>query len=1193
MKKLFLYSFVLLGLLVNLSTPANAGPVNFNVSEMTSAINDLPASVDNSVKDFLNSKTPDEVAALMNLNDLNALTVSNGMLDSQIRGMLGNISLASDFTSALDDLKSDLSFNTDLSGQLLGVMSTDVTGLMSDLGDFSSLQQVFGAVPNIQDIVTSVNVFNQFSGDLDAVRGILDDGIIDTLQNTPFLQGNLNALTDRFGLQIPNFGLTLPGDINFSLPDVDAILAGLPLNLDVRQFLDGLDVGDLANLINLDDMQILPQLSSMFNSDLQDIIGNVGELAQLTDALKDLKTQLGFIPNNFAESLLSNPAVLGDMTSLMDIGQPFAALQGAFGGIPQPEQLVGVMNMVQQTGGNMVNGASGLLSPQTQSAVNAVPNFDGATSALKEDATGQAIPEVEPETPEPEDTGTGSPSSTQPGLCGGFEDWKKALGFAEGGGNYCIVGGGGGNYVGKYQFNQATLGDESRVPSSCYSGCRQVKNDCFRCNGPAQEQAFNCYYEQNKKIIDNDIKKESGGKYNSLDEYLADPNNPYLTNEGGKRCLKQKGEYYYAGCKKRLASGAASKKAGPSCLEVTKSGVYGAAHLIGPYLIGDMLVKGQNAYDGFCTSAFHYGEKFKGIDVDNTSGDGSGEACAPVADIPNEPLPPGDGGYEPGEPTEPYEPDEVVPGTPGYGSGGDDKGLKTTFNEGGTRNFEFLRYDEPSEGGSIEKGTDEDDDRSVEGLGKGAGTYKSEDDFDFAETMAWVDDFEQHGMAPDWGDVLRFDRDKTCYYYYIRWTWRGPRLVVRLLPACSLKVNYSEPTAMVEVVGEPGFSYLGDLDDLVAETNHSDGGAGVDMHGVSFNEAHVFGISPEARAESSGSAESIRRSFTCDLAVSGQETWENMTLPGTPLAPTPNIDAEAGVPDLMRIMNVSGLELLFQPVYRLKWFMGAEDKGKDVELPLLFASEEHRPDWVEKEASFGTVTADSIPCDQNGRINPDSMTGPGVPNRYADGRKCVGSWGAIEPMTGFAINGTELANKAIVAARAYTIAKTNSIYPMITPAPTDGSLIPKIEYAHIGWKYWYTDFNVEWPYEGKQRFMLGEDTFKWDSALQANNYKSRGLSQWLAMDLSQGYGGESSTKDGLVMTLWKKTTCRIYVCCDRWSYHTRWKHIRNLRNEPLFAAAYLFWGPVSGFEKDWEIKAVTEIDEWDTDKAREFNPPRL
>jgi hypothetical protein len=1189
-KNIQFFAFFLAALM---SFPAYAGPgdINFNPADLTSAVDDLPAGIDASVKDFLRDKTPDEVAALMNLQELNVLNVSNDMLNGEIRGLLGNISLAGDFTQALDDLRIDLDFDVDVSGEILNLVSADIMSLVSDIGDFSSLQTVFGEAPNIQEIIASVSAFSQLEGDLAGLSGILDDGILDQLTDMPFLKGNVNALIDRFGLSIPNFGMTLPGDINFNMPQIQDLINGLPLNLDVREFLLDLDVSDIANLINLDDMNILPDMADFFNGDLSEIIGNVGELGQLTSALGDIKTQLGFIPNNFAENLLSNMDVFDDMTDIMQLGEQFESLQNVLGAVPSPQQLVGIMNMTQQTGGSLVGGASGLLSGSTQAGVESIDNFEGNLSAATEETTGEAIPEVEPEVPEDEEETTDPVSATETGLCGGMDDFKRALGFAEGGGNYCIVGGGGGNYVGKYQFNQATLGDESRVPSSCYSGCRQLKNECFRCNGPAQEQAFSCYFEQNKKIIDGDIKKESGGRYNSLDEYLADPDNPYLTNEGGKRCLKQKSEYYYAGCKGRLASGAASKKAGPSCMEVTKSGVYGAGHLIGPYLIGDMLVEGHHADDGFCTSAFHYGEKFKGIDIDNTAADGSGEACPAPVDIPNEPLP---GGVEPGDEPEDYEPEEVVPGTAGYGSGDDDKGIKTNFNEGGTRNFEASTFSAPSEGGTVTVGTKEADDRSAADLLQGAGDYKTEDDFDFSETMAWIEDFEQHGMAPVFTDVpaeiamTYSSRKRTCWYFYIRWTWRGPRTVLALLPACSVKVNYSEPTAMVEVVGEPGLSYVGDLSDLVAETEHSDGGVGMGlgMSGISFNEAHVFGISPEARVDSSGSEETKRRAFTCDLAVSGVETWPNMTLPGLPL--TPNIDADAGPPDLMRTMNLSGIELLLTPTYRLKWFMGAEDKGKDVELPLLFASEEHRPDWVEMQGSLGEVTADSVPCDQNGRINSDSMTSPGLPNRYADGRGCVGSWGLLEPMTGFATNGQDIADKAIVAARAYSIAKQNSIYPMITPAPTEGTLIPKIEYAHIGWKYWYTDFNVEWPYEGKQRFMLGEDTFKWDSVLQANNYKSRGLAQWLAMDKSTGYGGESATKDGLVMTMWKKTTCRIYVCCHRWSYHTRWRHISD---HWLYAVYRL--NPLIGPEKAWEIKSVTEIDDWDTDKSREFNPGRM
>lgn len=753
----------------------------------------------------------------------------------------------------------------------------------------------------------------------------------------------------------------------------------------------------------------------------------------------------------------------------------------------------------------------------------------------------------------------GSPSATETELCGGMDAFKEALGIAEGSGDYCKVGGGGNNYVGKYQFNQATLGDESRVPSSCYSGCRNVKDSCFKCNGPAQEEAFSCYFEQNKKLIDADIKRESGGRYNNLSEYMSDPDNPYMTtNANGERCVQQKSDYYYNGCQKRLNNGTTTKKGGPSCLVVTESGVYGAAHLIGPGRIGDMLVDGENAYDGFCTSSFHYGEKFRGIDVNDEAGEGEeGQVCTP-REVPNEPLPGDDDDDE-------YEPDEVVPGTPGFGSGDEDKGIKAQIMEGGLRNFEASTFSKPGEGDDYEKGTKATDDRSAQELATGASQYKTEEDFDFSKTMAWIEDFEQHIMLPNWG----IWPSKTCLY------WKPKKFGIKtaLLPACSVKLNYSEPTAMVEVVGEHGMSYLGELEDFTNKSNHSDGGVGLAMSGlgVGFNQAHVFGISPNARTESSGSEKTVRRSFACDIAVSGIDTWENMTL-HTP--PRPNVDAEGGVPDKLFTMGIPGATAILNPTYRFKWYMGAEDKGKDTELPLLFASEEHYPEWVTKEGTLGEVRADDVPCDQDGRINPDTMTSDTMPNK--SDKRCVGSWGLLEPMNGFASNGTDMANKAIVAARAYTIARQEKIYPMMAPASTTGNLIPKIEYAHIGWKYWYTDFNIEWPYEGKQRFMLGEDSFNWDSVLMRNNYKSRGLSQWLSMNLDDAYGGEAAAKDGLVMTLWKRTTCRIYACCHRWSYDPSWR-------------LFTFFG----FQKKWELKGITEIDDWETEHSKDYNPPRL
>ncbi len=551
--------------------------------------------------------------------------------------------------------------------------------------------------------------------------------------------------------------------------------------------------------------------------------------------------------------------------------------------------------------------------------------------------------------------------------------------------------------------------------------------------------------------------------------------------------------------------------------------------------------------------------------------------CSPPPGIPvgtSDTTIPGDGpiGDGPADEQDQQPNNPPVVGEPGLGSGDEDKGLETIKFPGGSNTFEGDAFEKTEEGGNVESGSDVEDDRSVQTL-TGANPYITEDDFDFSRTMAWIEDFEQFGMPPQWGDFSNY-----CWYWRRRSFFR---IAIAPLPACNVKVNYTEPTAMVEVVGEPGLSYLGDLEDLVAETDHSDGGVGMGLgpHGLSFNEAHVFGISPQARTESSGSTRTVRRSFTCDMAVSGIETWENMTLPGlVPFTLTPNIDMEGGVPDLMFTLQTPGVTALISPLYQLKWYLGASDRGRDTRLPLLFASEERHEEWVNKPGDHGTVTAGSVPCDQNGRIDA-GMTASAMPDRNQD---CVGSWGPLEPATGFSYGGTDLSSKALIAARAYGAAKKESIAPLLAPAPTAGPLIPKVEYAHIGWKYWYTDFNIEWPYEGKQRFMLGEDAFKWDSTLMQNNYRSRDVQNWRDLDKTSLPPGAEITKDGLIMTLWKNTTCRIYVCCHRWSYETRWRHISTLP----------FVGSLFG-EDAWEIKDVDEIDDWTTEHARDFNPPRL
>lgn len=1135
------------------STPYAAdGDINFDTSDLTSAIDDL-TGIDNTVKDYLRDKTPEEISALMNLEELNVLTSANDALNDSLQSMLSNLSIASDLNQALSDLQVSLDFDPDLAGNILSVVSGDINQLLSSAGDLSSLQNVFDGVPSIQELITSVNALNQLDGVLGELDGILDVSILQSLEDTPFLQGNLNNLTNRFGIDISGFDITLPGDINFDISQLTDYLDGLPigsLDEDVEDFLRSVSAEEFATLINLDDMDILEDLGGIFDGDLSSIIGNLGELSELSSVLQNLKTDFGFIPNNFAESLLGNDGVLGDLTDLMNAGSMFSSLQSVFGADPSPQMLVGMMNMVQQTGGSLTSQLGGMLSNPLTTSIDATEDFGGQLSAMKEEVTGEAIPEVTPHLPEND---IDMPDGAVAGQCTLGEVIEIIACTEAGAKPYCDRNYSGSGAMGRYQFMPGTL---AGLPSSCYSGPRSpgVGNG-FEC-GPGecdpglnpkpacqrhQDEAMACFTEQNRRSLENSGAMDRVGE-RVCQSSVAGP---------GKNCHTK------------------PKTFGPQCVTITEAGLLKAAHLGGTGGARAAL-NGQNRCDIGCGCTFWYlndgGHRSSGCNGTNDEDESAvceGAGSPPDVD-PGDPVDPGDG-----VPDEPYEPDPVVPGTPGYGSGGDDKGLATQYMQGGVRNFEMSTFEKPAEGSDYAKGTKATDDKSAQDLATGAGAYKTEDDFDFGKTMAWIEDFEQHGMAPNWA----IWPSKTCLY------WKPKKffgIKTALLPACSVKVNYSEPTAMVEVVGEHGLSYLGELDDLAADSKHSDGGVGLMMSnlGLSLNQAHVFGISPNARAESSGSDKTVRRAFTCDLAVSGIDTWENMSVPGAPGSLIPNIDGATGLPDKLLTMGIPGVTALLNPTYRIKWYMGAEDKGKDVELPLLFASEEHYPEWVTKEGTLGEVRADNVPCDQNGRIKADDFSSTGLPNK--SDKRCVGSWGLLEPMNGFASNGTDMANKAIVAARAYTIARRDKIYPMLAPAPTDGSLIPKIEYAHIGWKYWYTDFNIEWPYEGKQRFMLGEDTFKWDSVLMKNNYKSRGLSQWISMNLDDGYDGEDATKDGLVMTLWKRTTCRIYACCHRWSYDPSWR---------LFTFL--------GFQKKWEIKDITEIDEWDTDHSRDFNPPRL
>ena len=388
-------------------------------------------------------------------------------------------------------------------------------------------------------------------------------------------------------------------------------------------------------------------------------------------------------------------------------------------------------------------------------------------------------------------------------------------------------------------------------------------------------------------------------------------------------------------------------------------------------------------------------------------------------------------------------------------------------------------------------------------------------DFGDWKTTAW---------APIFGSLKCGFNLKTDFCWY--WQWQSCWFISKcyktpmLLPTCMTNFDYKEPTVHVEVAPRNGSSqlmYMKFLRDIPGSFKSWAAGAAADT----VPNVHVTAISPEARSVSNLGPMGANLTMTCDIAKKLDKFpyVQYYGLPGSPI-------------ELAKQIGRSMVDL---KDWKKEWFTEeAPELGKfPASLQMLYASEINKNEWNprafpggwtpsgETKPDYEDIRDESykwaLPYLKEGLDTTQTTiaSGTDVIEDYIymnkcdaglaeDGTNvCLGKWGALFPRNGqVAVEDTRypLKRYAQLAYRAYD--RTLELGYI-------GDLRKQPETEMYGVGYDKTEFSLDWPYR-TNRYKVGEDPKYW----------------------ARGYYGEEINSGGMVMTLWKDTSCCVKVCCD-------------------------------------------------------------
>jgi hypothetical protein len=379
-------------------------------------------------------------------------------------------------------------------------------------------------------------------------------------------------------------------------------------------------------------------------------------------------------------------------------------------------------------------------------------------------------------------------------------------------------------------------------------------------------------------------------------------------------------------------------------------------------------------------------------------------------------------------------------------------------------------------------------------------------DFGDWSTTAW---------APVLGGLECGINPKNDFCWY--WQWQSCLFVSKcykvplLLPSCMTNFDYKEPTVHVEISPRSGTSHLLYMK-FLRDVPRSIGDWATGGH-EPIPSAHVVGISPEARYMSKIGIDGANLTMICDLAQK-MERFEHIQYYGIPTSP-----AKAA-------MEI-GKSLVTLKDWKTEWFTEeAGELGKfPASLQALYMTEMNKSAWNPRTFPNGeTPSGETKPDFEDDReksykwalpylktgsdssgtaIVEDIMMNKCDAGLESDGTNvCLGTWGALFPRNGHvSIEDSRYPLKRFVqlAYRAYDRALENNAISSL-------KVQPGTEMYGVG--YENTEFSLEWPYKTK-RMKVGEHPANW----------------------AKGYFGEDMNSGGLVMTLWKDTSCCVKVCC--------------------------------------------------------------
>ena len=379
-------------------------------------------------------------------------------------------------------------------------------------------------------------------------------------------------------------------------------------------------------------------------------------------------------------------------------------------------------------------------------------------------------------------------------------------------------------------------------------------------------------------------------------------------------------------------------------------------------------------------------------------------------------------------------------------------------------------------------------------------------------------------------------KNNYCWY----WRWHSCWFISKCyqvpypMPACMTNFDYKEPTVHVEIaprIASSQLVYLSFLKDIPSSIDEWAAGGAANT----VPAAHVIGISPAARYVSGLGPLHAQLTMTCDIAKK-LDKWPYVQFYGLPAGP-------------IELAKQLGRSLVDLKDWKKEWFTDkAPELGKvPASLQLLWSSQKKKSEWNPRAFPGGwtpsgetkpgyedirdesykwalpygedqlvlddtnTTGIDEAEEEMNAISNTNLVDGGGViyQNKCDAGlpedgtNKCIGDWGALFPRNGQVTIQDDrypLKRYAQLAYRAYDKALEDGVI-------TDLKKQPQTEKYGVG--YDETEFSIDWPYSSN-RYKVGEDPKYWN----------------------KGYFGESMNSGGMVMTLWKDTSCCVKVCCD-------------------------------------------------------------